>query len=280
MKPVLKYSIAIICVLLFFFLLGYFLKKWRDEDGLFLRLINDLREEKSVTKYNEDSLITNSLHMVHHLLNKNNKESLNKEDNFNATWIQSSESELEYVRGACGSYSMVLARVLKTEGFDVKIGQLLTDKVHANHIIVEVKKMAGKWIVLDPFYDLYFINREGALAGFEEVRDDWDYFKLNLPDNYYHEYRFKNIRYTNWGRFPVAGKIARKIFSLTIGEERTSKLSIRTFILNKYRIFFFLVLLFYFPFLILILVIRKLLKKKVFGRKKIGGAVPSGTKTD
>jgi hypothetical protein len=263
MKSRIRFAIFTIVSLVYFGILAYLFIKWKNEDRLFYDIVSDIRLENPGVTEHEDSLIIVSMDAVNSILHRNGILSMNKADNFNSSFIESSESELEYVRGACGSYSMVLARVLITEGFRVRIGQMLYDGHHANHIIVEARMSNGKWVVLDPFYNLYFRSRDGSLAGFAEVSSNWEYYKEQTPPDYYHEYTYKALRYTNWERFSFAGKAVRNILNWTIGPKRTAEFSLRPYILNKYRIFFFAVMIFYFPFIIFVLFVRKFFLKRV-----------------
>ena len=136
----------------------------------------------------------------------------------------------------------------------------------AAHNIVEAKTGHG-WVVLDPLFDVYFINPSRKLASFEDVRANWDYYKNQLPPNYDQHYRYEDVRYSNWTKIPILLPAIKKILDLTIGKKEADGISLRTYFLRKYEICFNMVLilfLFIFSFTIV-----RLIKAKVFPQKNI-----------
>ena len=71
--------------------------------------------------------------------------------------LEPTSFDLMTASGACGSFSMVLARVLQGYKFDVRIAQMKSNGIFAAHNIVEVKTDHG-WVVLDPLFDIYFVK--------------------------------------------------------------------------------------------------------------------------
>ncbi len=56
--------------------------------------------------------------------------------------------DLMTANGACGSYSLVLARILQNYHFPVRIDQMKANSRYGSHNIIEVN-VNSKWIVLD-----------------------------------------------------------------------------------------------------------------------------------
>jgi hypothetical protein len=169
-------------------------------------------------------------------------------------------------QGACGSYSMVLSRVLQGYKYEVRIAQMKSKGVFAAHNIVEVNTSHG-WVVLDPLFDAYYINPSQKLASFDDVRGNWDYYKNQLPVNYDTAYRFEDVRYSNWTKIPVIMPSIKKILDLTIGKKEADTISLRTYFLRKYNICFnvtLVIFLFIFSFTLV-----RLIKAKIFPQKNI-----------
>ena len=98
-----------------------------------------------------------------------------KENNFRglkSDILEPTSMDLMTARGACGSFSMVLARILQGYKFPVRIAQMKSNGVFAAHNIVEVQTGHG-WVVLDPLFDVYFVNPSRKLASFEDVKKNW-----------------------------------------------------------------------------------------------------------
>jgi hypothetical protein len=136
--------------------------------------------------------------------------------------------------GACGSYSIVLARVLKSNGITVRIGQMKVNGVYGGHIFVEAKTEKG-WIVLDPSYNLAFKKDDGTYAGFTDLQSNWTHYSTQAPYYYNHDFQYSGVRYTNWQKFSLFSTAAKNILNLVIGREKTDKLSIRTYFLRNYN---------------------------------------------
>jgi len=180
--------------------------------------------------------------------------------------LEPTSMDLMTAQGACGSYSMVLSRVLQGYRYEVRIAQMKSKGVFAAHNIVEVNTAHG-WVVLDPLFDAYYISPSQKLASFDDVRGNWDYYKNQLPANYDTAYRFEDVRYSNWTKIPVIMPSIKKILDLTIGKKEADTISLRTYFLRKYNICFNVTLvmfLFIFSFTIV-----RLIKAKIFPQKNI-----------
>jgi hypothetical protein len=159
--------------------------------------------------------------------------------------------------GACGSYSIVLARVLKSNGIPVRIGQMKVNGVYGGHIFVEAKTENG-WIVLDPSYNLAFKKAGGRYANFTDLQANWRYYSKQVPYYYDHDYQYQDVRYTNWKRIPLLGVAAKSILTFFVGGKRADKISIRTYLLRNYHTLAWFT---FFLWLLTLLLITKVYKK-------------------
>jgi hypothetical protein len=180
--------------------------------------------------------------------------------------FRSASEDLMTTRGACGSYALVLARLLDTYGYPVRIAQMKAGGVFAAHNIVEVK--AGlSWIVLDPTFNVSFIRPDGRLASFADVRQNWNFYVHQVPKDYKLSYRYEDVRYTNWGKIPVLLPAIKGLLNLTLGPRKTNVISLRTWFLKIYNTCFYGILLFYLP--VVLLTFRRLILVKVFPSQDI-----------
>ncbi len=169
-------------------------------------------------------------------------------------------------RGACGSFSMVLARILQGYKFPVRIAQMKANGVFGSHIVVEALTDHG-WIVLDPLYNIYFKNPSHQLASFNDVKENWNYYKSQLPPGYDMNYQYEDVRYSNWTKIPVVLPAIKKILDLTLGKQRADGISLRTYFLRKYVLCYNIILILF--IIVFSYTIIKLIKAKVFPQKNI-----------
>ena len=92
----------------------------------------------------------------------------------------------------CGDFTLVLALALQRYGLNVRIAQMKNAKKEGAHILLEAK-IGDSWVVLDPKYDLAFIRPDGRLASFNDVKQNWEYFKKQVPLNYNMSYRYEDV---------------------------------------------------------------------------------------
>jgi hypothetical protein len=163
-------------------------------------------------------------------------------------------------RGACGSYSQVLARILKTYHFSVRIAQMKAGGFFGAHNIVETK-IGDNWVVLDPTYDLYFTRPDARLASFKDVRGNWKFYSKQVPPDYNPMYQYEDVRYTNWSKIPFISPAARSLLSLVIGRERADTFSMRTLFMNTYQVYLYVLIALYIP--LLLVTVRGLVKTKI-----------------
>jgi len=244
----------------------YFRMEASYEKELFHAIHLDISNKISSTD-SQDSVVAKAMHVCHNLMDT-------RGDVFKGSDFQGMKSgmidptsfDLMTASGACGSYSMVLARVLQGYKFDVRIAQMKSNGSFAAHNIVEAKTNHG-WVVLDPLFDTYFVNPTKKLASFSEVKDNWSYYKSQLPQGYDMNYRYEDVRYSNWSKIPILLPSFKKILDLTVGKDNADTISLRTYFLRKYVLCFDLFLIIF--ILVFSFTIRKLIKAKVFPRQNI-----------
>ncbi len=154
-----------------------------------------------------------------------------------SNYIKAIGVDLMTNQGACGSYAYVLGRLLQEMNIDVRFPQMTVANQSAGHILVEAKTSYG-WVVLDPSFNALFRRPNGHLAGFDDVKNDWNYYKNQVPANYNMSYRYEGVRYTNWDKIPVVMPLIKNIMYWTMGKEKTDSYSLRSLGLNKYKVLF------------------------------------------
>lgn len=225
-----------------FFLMGgvmglmfYFKTEDTYEKALFKALADDVqRSNPNIT----DSVTTllNSVSIVHNAIAPRQKV-FSQINGFKAGVLQPVTVDLMTGQGACGSYALVLARLMDDLGFDARMAQMKVGDTYGGHNIVEVK-VNDNWVVVDPLYNLHFTEPGGRLASFNKVQNNWDYYKAQLPEGYDHAYNYSDVRYTNWDKVPVLMPAFKKILDWTLGKEKADGLSIRIVMMRKFNVFF------------------------------------------
>ena len=114
------------------------------------------------------------------------------------------------------------------------------------HIIVETK-IKDRWIIVDPSFNVYFVRPDGNLASFEDVHTNWNYYKQQVPSDYIADYKYDDIRYTNWNKVPVIMPIAKKVLDLTLGKYTADHFSLRPKLIRIHHFLFIISLWIYIP---------------------------------
>jgi hypothetical protein len=184
--------------------------------------------------------------LIKHLMVSINKMMHDRNDIFKNTeqlslkarFMQSVDADLMYGAGACGGFSKVFARVLKAAGYTTRIGQMKVNGNYGGHILLETYLPSlQKWVVMDPMFLLVFTTPKGGWASFNEVHENWDYYKKQIYYNYNYNYNYAGIRYTNWSKVPVLGNLIYKGLVLVKGKEAANTLSVRPYLLDHYRFY-------------------------------------------
>jgi hypothetical protein len=239
----------------FFLASIFYLKMYSSyENGLFASIKADI-DAQIDTNDIPDSIAVKAMNVCYRLMDNKGSIFSNKDLGPQADFFHSVSVDLETTRGACGSYSQVLARVLQTYHFPVRLAQMKAGGVYAAHNVVETM-VRQRWVVLDPTYNLCFVRPDGALAGIADVSKDWGYYSRQVPHDYNPAYRYEGVRYSNWTKIPVLLPALKSLLNATIGPERANGISLRTMFLNTFSVWLYVLLALYFP--LLLITIRKL----------------------
>jgi hypothetical protein len=246
--------------------LFYFKMEANYEHELFVAIHVDI-SSKIKPSDSQDTVVVKVMHACHKLMDGRETVFEGKQfAGFTSDVLEPTSTDLMTGRGACGSFSMVLARILQGYKYPVRIAQMKSNGVFAAHNIVEAKTDHG-WVVLDPLFNVYFIQPSGKLASFADVRNNWNYYKDQVPPKYDMAYKYEDVRYSNWTKIPILLPAIKKILDLTLGKKEADTISLRTYFLRKYTLCFYaflIIFLFVFSYTIV-----RLIKAKVFPQKNI-----------
>lgn len=222
---------------LFLLTIGFLYLERQHEDALYINIIRATKANhpsaKTDTAYIRSLMETINTMMYNRLAIFNNTERLSLKNRL----FHSVDADLMYGQGACGGFSNVLSRSLQLSGYKVRIGQMKVNGLFGGHIIVEVfLKQQQRWAVIDPLFLLTFSGKDGNWTGFDEIKNNWEHFSQLVPADYNPAYRYEDVRYANWGKIPVAGKLIYSSLQLLLGKEKAQGISIRPFLLNKYAL--------------------------------------------
>jgi hypothetical protein len=246
-----KIFLLIFCNGFLLALLVYFYTEDNYEDKLF-----DVLSQQVIANaksHHPDSVLLYSLHLTYNLEQSRLAIFKGKQiDAIKSRLIRPVTYDLMTGNGACGSYAFVLSRLLEQLGIETRFAQMKVGNLAAGHIIVEAKS-AGRWVALDASYDLMFTKPQGGFASFDEIKENWDYYKNQTPPNYDPSYNYSAVRYTNWNKIPVVMPALKGILNITIGEKAANEFSLRSIFLKKFDILFKFTLVFYIVFSILLI---------------------------
>ncbi|HKP32218.1 MAG TPA: transglutaminase domain-containing protein [Chitinophagaceae bacterium] len=217
----------------------------RYEQKIVSALATTVRSEYPLNT-NSDSLLLGSLRLTHYL--EERRQLIFGEmvmDDPYTRFLQPVSYDLMTARGACGSYSNVLANILTDLNIPVRFAQMKVGSEYGGHIVVEAKAN-NNWVVLDPSFNLFFLRPDGKLASFADVSSNWNYYKNQVPANYKPEYAYEAVRYTNWTKIPVLLPAVKSVLNSTIGKAKADEISLRTFFFRKFLWMFYGVLIVYF----------------------------------
>jgi hypothetical protein len=221
----------------------YFRTESSYEDGLFASIkasINDNLDSND----NADSIAVKAMNVCHFLMRPRASTFAFKtstELGPEAGIFRSASHDLMTTSGACGSYSLVLARIIDTYHYPVRIAQMKAHGIYGAHHIVEVNT-GSSWVLLDPTYNLCFTRPDGHLASFKDIQQDWNYYVHQVPADYDLNYNYEDVRYTNWEKIPILMPAIKKVMTLCIGAGNTNDFSLRTHFMNTFKVWFLLIL--------------------------------------
>ena len=155
--------------------------------------------------------------------------------------FQSSDIGLMYGSGACGGFSKVLARTLQLKGYKVRIAQLKTLSYgYGGHTIVEFySKSCKSWVFIDPIFQVYFIKANGKWAGINDLIENWNGYKSQMPEKFKQQYRFNGVRYTNWNKLGFLSRGIKAMLNVITSEKFANTLCLRMYFLATYPIYIF-----------------------------------------
>jgi hypothetical protein len=239
-----------------FFLASIFYLKMDSsyENGLFASIKVSIDNQLNGNDI-PDSIAVKAMHVCYHLMSNKGSIFSNSDLGPQADFFHAVTVDLETTRGACGSYSEVLARILQTYHLPVRIAQMKAGGVYAAHNVVETM-VRQRWVVLDPTFNVCFVRPDGALASFADVSKDWGYYSRQVPHDYNPVYRYEDVRYSNWTKIPVFLPALKSLLNAVIGRERANGISLRTMFLSTFSVWLYVLLALYFP--LLLITIRKL----------------------
>ena len=237
----------------------YFRMEDTYEKDLFNALSHRIIVDDSIAKNNKDTFFVKAMQLANSL--QQNRQTIFGGATFSglkSTLFHSATDDLLTGQGACGSASTILARILKSYNYKIRLAQMKVGNIWGGHIVTEVKKEEG-WIVLDPIFKCFFKKPDGTLASFKDVHENWNYYKLQVPAGYDLNYDYDDARYTNWGKLKLIGPIIRKAIALFYGNEKANEFSLRSYVLRNYHTLYLIALILYIP--VLLLTIFKCRKK-------------------
>ncbi len=167
-------------------------------------------------------------------------------------FLRNSLDDLLTGRGCCGSASSILLRVLEINNYEVRFAQMKVGDTPGGHIVIEARK-GGDWMVIDPLFNCYFKKPNGQFASFYDVQNNWTHYQKQLPSGYPNEYRFEDVRYTNWNKIPVVGTMIKKMLDLTMGKHKADQISVRIYLIKNYQVMFVIIQILFIPLSILTL---------------------------
>jgi hypothetical protein len=229
-----------ITLIILFFLEGYY------EDELLDRIIH----ESTTHQMNEEQRVIKLMKTTHDMLKARQLPILDAALIAipKTRFITSLTNILITPDGACGVYSIFLARLLQRSGLDVRIPQLLCEPEtddSACHVVTEVR-INNQWHVMDPLFGIYFRRPSGTIDDVKGIAENWSYYSRMMPSSYDQRFSYQNVRYSNWRGYGFI----KSFLELFLGANSLKKFSIRAYILNMYTTVFILLAITYIPLLL------------------------------
>jgi hypothetical protein len=241
----------------------YFFVQSKYENGLFSVIKSEI-ETHIDSDDTHDSVVVKAMHACHDLM-INRAATFGNYSSFDfgpaATVFHSTQVDLMTTKGNCGSYSEVLARIITTFHYPVRIAQMKAGGVWAAHNVVEAYT-GTHWVLLDPTFDLVFVKPNRQLASFNDIHQDWSYYSKQVPLGYDLKYNYSDVRYSNWSKFPVIAPVLNKALTALSGDEYADGISIRVLFIDTWKIYFQLALLL--ESLLLIAIVRIYIRSRFF----------------
>ncbi|HVW62746.1 MAG TPA: hypothetical protein VHC48_21995, partial [Puia sp.] len=74
--------------------------------------------------------------------------------------------------------------------------------------------------------------------------------------------RYEDVRYSNWTKIPVLFPAVKGLLNMIIGKAKADTISVRTWFLKVYDIYFYVIVFLYIP--LFLFTLRRLIQTKVF----------------
>jgi len=141
-----------------------------------------------------------------------------------------------YGSGACGGYSMVLARTLQSMGYNVRIGQLKIIKGGwGGHIIIEYYSTTlRKCVMIDPLFQFIPRTKGGNMASIKYLAKNWADFEGQMPEDFKNQYHYTKVRYTNWDKYGGIAKPYYHLAKLFMGKPYADIICLRMYRLSTF----------------------------------------------
>jgi hypothetical protein len=226
-------------------------------------------DTQSTARENKDTFLVKALQLTYSL--QHSRQPIFEGTQINgikSVLLKNSLDDLLTGRGACGSASAILLRILESNNYEVRFGQMKVNGTDAGHIIIEARKNSNNWIVLDPLFNCCFKKPDGQFASFKDVHNNWNYYKSQAPTNYPKEYKYEDVRYTNWNKVPVLGNVVKRVLSFSLGKEAANEISIRPLLQKKFQLLFYILQIITVPILLLnVMLVSKKIRRHSKKRK-------------
>ncbi len=222
-----------------FVLLFYVLIEWQHEDNLYANIGRMARYNAS--NQNDTAIVQETMTSINNIMQSRSKLFNGHEQlSLKQEVLNSADIHLMYGSGACGGYSMVLARTLQVLGYEVRIGQLKTIKGGwGAHIIIEYySPLLQKWIMIDPLFKFIPRTPSGSMASIKYLANHWLDFENQMPEEFKSKYRYTDVRYTNWDKFGGILKPYRALAKLFKGESYANTICLRMHRLSTFPLLF------------------------------------------
>jgi len=209
---------------------------------LFEQLGRHINEEAKLKHENSEQTVVRAMNTIYDL-QKDNKNELFQYGlhSFKAKYMRSTDLDLLDVTGSCGSSSLVLCRTYMAMGFPTRIGQMYAKGHFGGHMLVEVWSN-GRWMVMDALFKQAFYKPDSTLASFKEVQNNFAYYSKQLHPEYPKEYRYQDVRYTNWNKIPLLSPLVKKGLDVIYGEKKANDICLRKYIIKFYVLWYYVFL--------------------------------------
>lgn len=214
--------------------------------NIFTAIVSKINQD-STARVNSDTFLMRSMRLANSLQQNRYKVFGGMEiHDFKGEFLRNSLDDLLTGRGCCGSASSILLRLLQINGYEVRFAQMKVGNIYGGHIVIEARKEAG-WMVIDPLFNCYFKKPNGQYASFNDVMNNWSFYKKQLPADYPQEYQFEDVRYTNWTKFWVPGLLVKKALDMVLGKVAADQVSLRVYLIRNYHVMFIMLQIIFIP---------------------------------